>query len=76
MNHKLICKTVFTLAHELNEICLFDSKPSFSSAEHVIKYLGQYTHRVAISNHHIINISKDSVQFIYKDSGDHRKVKP
>lgn len=52
------------------------SEPSFLSAEHVIKYLGQYTHRVAISNHHIINISKDSVQFIYKDSGDHRKVKP
>lgn len=52
------------------------SEPSFSSAEYVIKYLGQYTHRVAISNHRIINIDKDSVRFIYKDSGDHRKAKP
>ncbi len=52
------------------------SEPSFSSAEHVIKYLGQYTHRVAISNHRIINIDKDSVRFFYKDSNDHRKSKP
>ena len=51
-------------------------EPSFSDAEHVIKYLGQYTHRVAISNHRIINIGEDSVRFVYKDSGDHRKEKP
>ncbi len=50
-------------------------EPSFSDAEHVIKYLGQYTHRVAISNHRIINIDKDSVRFVYKDSGDQRKEK-
>ncbi len=52
------------------------SQPSFSDAEHVIKYLGQYTHRVAISNHRIIDIDKDSVRFIYKDSNDNRKSKP
>lgn len=52
------------------------SKPSFSDAEHVIKYLGQYTHRVAISNHRILNIDNDSVRFVYKDSHDHRKKKP
>ena len=51
-------------------------EPSFSDAEHVIKYLGQYTHRVAISNHRIINIDDDSVRFVYKDSRDHRKEKP
>ena len=51
-------------------------EPSFSDAEHVIKYLGQYTHRVAISNHRIINIDKESVRFVYKDSMDHRKEKP
>ena len=51
-------------------------EPSFSDAEHVIKYLGQYTHRVAISNHRILNIDNDSVRFVYKDSHDHRKEKP
>ena len=52
------------------------SEPSFSDAEHVIRYLGQYTHRVAISNQRIINIDSDSVRFVYKDSRDHRKEKP
>jgi len=52
------------------------SEPSFSDAEHVIRYLGQYTHRVAISNQRILNIDNDSVRFVYKDSRDHRKEKP
>lgn len=52
------------------------SEPSFSNAEHVIKYLGQYTHRVAISNQRILNIDNNGVRFVYKDSRDHRKEKP
>ena len=52
------------------------SEPSFTDAEHVIKYLGQYTHRVAISNHRILSIDKESVRFVYKDSNDNRKDKP
>jgi len=59
-------------AKEWNVFC----EPSFSDAEHVIKYLGQYTHRVAISNHRILSIDNDSVRFVYKDSNDHRKEKP
>lgn len=59
-------------AKEWNVFC----EPSFSDAEHVIKYLGQYTHRVAISNHRILSIDNDSVRFVYKDSHDHRKEKP
>ncbi|MCK5023886.1 MAG: transposase, partial [Candidatus Aenigmarchaeota archaeon] len=31
-------------------------EPSFGNAEHIIKYLGQYTHRIAISNQRIQNI--------------------
>src|SRR5678816_504326 len=30
------------------------SKPPFGSAEYVLHYLGQYTHRVAISNHRLV----------------------
>ncbi len=52
-------------------------EPSFSDAEHVIRYLGQYTHRVAISNHRIQNIDKEqnTVSFHYKDYRDHGKQK-
>ena len=52
------------------------SEPSFSDAEQVIKYLGQYTHRVAISNHRILNIDDRGVSFHYKDYRDQGKVKP
>lgn len=44
--------------------------------EHVIKYLGQYTHRVAITNHRIVNVSKTKVTFIAKDYRDNAKKKP
>ena len=39
-------------------------------AEHVIKYLGQYTHRVAITNQRILKIAGDKVTFIAKDYRD------
>ncbi len=43
------------------------SKKAFGNVEHVIKYLGQYTHRVAINNSRIQNIDNESVSFFYKD---------
>jgi len=43
------------------------SEPSLAKAEHVIRYLGQYTHRVAISNDRILNITDTHVTFIAKD---------
>ena len=45
-------------------------EPSLASAEHVIKYLGQYAHRVAITNQRILNIAGDKVTFIAKDYRD------
>ncbi len=50
-------------------------EPSFADADRVIKYLGQYTHRVAISNHRIQNITNSSVSFFYKDYKDGEKRK-
>ncbi len=47
---------------------------SLASAEHVVKYLGQYTHRVAITNQRILNIHNDRVTFVTKDYRD-RAVK-
>lgn len=52
------------------------SEPSLASAEHVVRYLGQYTHRVAITNQRILNISDGKVKFIAKDYRDGAIKKP
>ena len=43
------------------------AKPALNNAEKVIEYLGRYTHRVAISNARIVEISNDKVHFRWKD---------
>lgn len=52
------------------------SEASMAGAEHVIRYLGQYTHRVAIANHRILNITGTHVTFIAKDYRDRAAKKP
>jgi hypothetical protein len=42
----------------------------------VVKYLGQYTHRVAITNQRILNIANGKVTFIAKDYRDNAMKKP
>ena len=42
-------------------------KETFNGANSVIQYLGKYTHRIAISNHRLLNINEDSVTFYVKD---------
>ena len=51
-------------------------EPSMAKAEHVVKYLGNYTHRVAISNSRILNIDDKSVTFLHKDYADSSRQKP
>lgn len=51
-------------------------EPSMAKADHVIGYLGQYTHRVAISNDRIRDISDTHVKFIAKDYRDKAIKKP
>ena len=51
-------------------------EPSLASAEHVVRYLGQYTHRVAITNQRILNIADGKVTFIAKDYRDRAIKKP
>ncbi|WP_461400686.1 IS91 family transposase [Flavitalea sp.] len=43
------------------------AKRPFGSAMQVIEYLGRYTHKVAISNQRIQNVSSKEVCFSYKD---------
>lgn len=51
------------------------AKKPFSGPEQVIEYLGRYTHKVAISNHRILDINAQEVSFTYKDYKDKGKTK-
>lgn len=44
------------------------SKPPFGGPEHVLRYLGAYTHRVAISNSRLLALTDDQVRFRWRDS--------
>jgi len=59
-----------------NTSWVVNSQPSLAKAEHVVRYLGQYTHRVAISNNRILNITDTHVSFIAKDYRDRAIKKP
>jgi hypothetical protein len=39
------------------------AKPSFSRGEHVLQYLGRYTHRVGLANSRLLAVSDDTVTF-------------
>jgi predicted RNA-binding Zn-ribbon protein involved in translation (DUF1610 family) len=43
------------------------AKPAFGGAKAVLRYLGRYTHRVAISNHRLIAFDGERVTFRWKD---------
>jgi hypothetical protein len=45
-------------------------KPPFKSANCVVEYLGRYTHRVAISNNRILNVTNGQVSFKWRDYKD------
>jgi hypothetical protein len=45
------------------------AKPSFRRGEHVLQYLGRYTHRVGIANSRLLSITHDAVTFRTKDTG-------
>jgi hypothetical protein len=50
------------------------AKPPFGGPEQVLKYLARYTHRVAISNHRLLQLDNGQVTFRYKDyAADHRQ---
>ena len=51
------------------------AKKPFGGVGNVLKYLGRYTHRIAISNHRIVDIDDGMVQFKWKDYADHKTQK-
>lgn len=51
------------------------AKPPFGGPLHVLHYLAQYTHRVAISNHRIVAFADGQVTFRWKDYAHGSKQK-
>jgi hypothetical protein len=49
------------------------AKRPFGGAEHALRYLGCYTHRVAISNHRLVALENGDVLFRWRDSAHHNK---
>jgi hypothetical protein len=51
------------------------AKPPFAGPQQVVDYVGRYTHRVAISNHRIVDIEDDQVKFTWRDYRDNNQQK-
>ncbi len=51
------------------------AKRPFGGPEHVLQYLGRYTHRVAISNHRLVSLADQKVTFRWRDSAHHNAQK-
>ena len=49
--------------------------PPFAGPEHVLAYLGRYTHRIALSNDRLVAVDGDRVHFRWRDYADHDRVK-
>ena len=52
------------------------AKRPFGGAQHVVHYLGRYTHRVAISSHRLLSLKDHCVTFRWRDSKHHNKQRP
>jgi hypothetical protein len=50
-------------------------KPPFDGVKGVLQYLGRYTHRIAISNHRILNLRNGDVSFLWRDYADNNRQK-
>jgi hypothetical protein len=51
------------------------AKKPFGSPDHVLDYLGRYTHRVALSNDRILSAHDGKVTFSYRDRKDQNQKK-
>jgi len=51
------------------------AKRPFGGPEYVLRYLGRYTHRVAISNHRLVSFADGEVTFRWRDSAHNNEQK-
>jgi len=61
------------LYHEIPLEWVVFSKPPFAGPEEVVKYIGRYTHRSAISNNRIIAEKDGSIEFWFKNTKKNAK---
>ncbi len=51
------------------------AKRPFAGPAQVLEYLGRYTHRVALSNHRLVDHRDGRVRFQWRDYADHDRIK-
>lgn len=51
------------------------AKPPFGGPQHLLKYLARYTHRVAISNGRLLDLTNGRIRFRWRDSKDGNRIK-
>jgi len=73
MEHPTSFNTQFEKAYQTNWVVYCEAP--LSGVHQVIKYLGQYTHRIAISNQRIRGINNGEVFFHAKDYRDNATIK-
>jgi Putative transposase/Transposase zinc-binding domain/TAZ zinc finger len=71
--NEIVYKSFVRKLYEKNWVVF--SKEPFGESLHLVKYLGRYTHRIAISNDRIVKHDDDTVQFNWKDYADDNKIK-
>ena len=52
-----------------------DCKQPFAGPEQVLRYLSRYTHRVAISDHRLVEVTDEGVAFTWKDYSEGARIK-
>jgi hypothetical protein len=55
-----------------NDWVVYCKRP-FGGPEHVLRYLGAYTHRVALSNHRLVALDAGKITFRWRDSAHKNK---
>jgi hypothetical protein len=75
--HSLVDPQAFTryLAPLRHSKWVVYAKAPFGGPQHVLEYLGRYTHRVAISNRRLLTLENDQVSFAWKDYRDRNQSK-
>jgi ribosomal protein L37AE/L43A len=68
-NFKTLCDTLW------NKSWVVYAKPPFANAQTVVRYLGRYTHRIAIANHRLVSIDNGKVTFHWRDYRDNNQQK-
>jgi hypothetical protein len=64
------------MLEELRRRNFADCKPPFGGPQHLLRYLGAYTHGVAISNRRLIALANGKVTFQWRDSahGNRKRI--